>query len=86
MGPLVARGGSVLYGGSGMVGGRADCNGRGRCGGVNIGIGVGGGSVVVLLIITVLASCFGVGGSMMSSVRVMNGIDLKRLGMSGTVV
>ena len=66
-----------------MVGGRVECNWRGRCRGVSMGIGVGGGREGVLRIVTVVASCLGVGGSMISSVGVMKGLDLKRLGMGG---
>ena len=62
-----------------MVGGRAGCSGRGRC----VGMRMGGGCVGALLLVTVLAPCLEVGGSMMSSVGVMKGLDLKRLGMGG---
>ena len=62
-----------------MVGGRVGCSGRGRC----MGMGMGGGCVGVLLIVTVLASFLGVGGSMVCSVGVMEGLDVTRLGMGG---
>ena len=76
--------GIALYGGLGMVGGRADGLGRGGNRGVSMGMGVGRGIVGMLRIITLLGSCVGVGGRMMSSVGVMKGLDLKRLGAGGT--
>ena len=67
-----------------MVGGRADGIGRGGNCGVSMGMGLGKGMVGRLRIITLLGSCEEVGGKMMSSVGVMNGLDLTRLGAGGT--
>ena len=61
------------------MGGLAECGGRGRC----VGMGVGGCNVGVVWIMKALVSVFGVGGFVISSVGVMKGRDLNRLGMGG---